>query len=260
MVDDVGNPRDAVFTTAAWDGRHSLADWNLHLARMKRHSSRLRIQLPDDFEQQVAQHVSRLTAEPEDAAVERNPNCLMRIQCTAGGKVTVSSRSIDIRDEDIDAITQPAPRWMKKINGTKHGAWKPYSDALATAQSKGADIALLVHEYALVDADRATPVVLDEDGTAWIASLDEGGTESITLSILSPELEKHGIPVHHGRLNERLVARAEEIVAVGSGIGVCQIISIDGVDTGHGSALTALCRTILAEHYADIETWTSLEA
>ena len=39
-----GNPRDAVFTTALWDGAFALADWGLHLQRLNEHAGRLRLQ------------------------------------------------------------------------------------------------------------------------------------------------------------------------------------------------------------------------
>ena len=39
------NPRDAVFTTALWDGGFALADWELHLQRLGEHAKLLRIEL-----------------------------------------------------------------------------------------------------------------------------------------------------------------------------------------------------------------------
>lgn len=259
MVESDGSPRDAVFTTAAWDGAGFIADWKLHFARMQRHAARLRIQIPNNFQQQVARLVSRLSRDATKTNLTKTPNSLLRIECSSKGEIGIESRSILLRDEQIDAITLPAPRWGKKINGTKHGAWQPYHDARAIAEKKGVDLALLVHDYAIIDADRATPVVLDEDGTAWISAVDAGGAESITMAVLSPMLEQHGIPLNHGRLNERIVARAAEIIAVGSGIGVCQITSIDGDDVGGDSTLSTLCKAALKEHYGKVSTWTKLE-
>ena len=260
MVMEDGNPRDAVFTTLAWDGTGFIADWNLHFARMQRHAARLRIQLPSNLQQQVAKQIDELNRDAAENNLARTPNGLLRIQCSSDGEIRVEARSFLLRDEEIDAITLPAPRWGKKINGTKHGAWQAYRDARATAEKKGVDLALLVHDYAIVDADRATPVLLDEDGTAWIASVNEGGAESVTMAVLIPVLEQLGVPLNHGKLNERIVARAAEIIAVGSGIGVCQIISIDGEDVGGISTLSTLCRTALKEHYEKLTTWTRLEA
>ena len=35
------------------------------------------------------------------------------------------------------------------------------------AEEKGADLALLGHNYSIIDCDRCTPLVLDEDGVIW---------------------------------------------------------------------------------------------
>ena len=37
------------------------------------------------------------------------------------------------RDEVIDAITVPAPRWNERTNGTKHGDWMAYLTAAEAA-------------------------------------------------------------------------------------------------------------------------------
>ena len=69
------------------------------------------------------------------------------------------------------------------------------------------------------------PLVMDEDGIVWVAAKDQGGVESITFNHISHGLQKSGILVQSGRLNERLVARAVEIVVIGSGLGACRILS-----------------------------------
>ena len=48
------NPRDAVFTTALWDGGFALADWELHLQRLGEHAKLLRIELPNDLSMRIA--------------------------------------------------------------------------------------------------------------------------------------------------------------------------------------------------------------
>ena len=47
------NPRDAVFTTALWDGGFALADWELHHQRLVEHAKLLRIKLPTNISQQL---------------------------------------------------------------------------------------------------------------------------------------------------------------------------------------------------------------
>lgn len=247
-------PRDAVFTTALWDGGFCLADWNLHVQRLGEHAKLLRIDVPNNFAKRVADFFQKV-AEEGLHQYSRKPSMLVRIECSHTGELSFQIRKLEFRNEEIDAITIPAPRWSMKINGTKHGDWKPYLDAHATAQKQGADLAFHVHDFAIVDADRASPIVLDEDGVAWVAAPSEGGVTSITLQTLLSGIESAGIPVQFGRLNERLVARAAEVVALGSGIGACRILSLDGEVLGKGEALTKLCQSLLEVHYQKQTTW-----
>ena len=73
--------------------------------------------------------------------------------------------------------------------------------------------------------------------------------------ILTKGLEAAGIPVQFGRLNERLVARAAEVIAIGSGIGACHVLSLDDEMLGEGVALTKQCQSILEAHYQNETTW-----
>lgn len=253
-ADKTENPRDAVFTTTLWDGGFALADWDLHLQRLTQHAKLLRIELPDDLSKHLADFFLK-EAEKGLHLTSLEPSLLVRIECSHTGELTFEIRKLEFRNEEIDAITQPAPRWSMKVNGTKHGDWKPYLEAHAVAKKRGADLAFHVHEFAIVDADRAAPIVLDEDGIAWVAAPSEGGVASITLQTLVHGLEAAGIPVQFGRLNERLVARAVEVVAIGSGIGACRVLSLDGEALGEGEALTNLCQSLLELHYQDKTTW-----
>jgi branched-subunit amino acid aminotransferase/4-amino-4-deoxychorismate lyase len=127
------------------------------------------------------------------------------------------------------------------------------------ADSEGSDLALLVHEFSIIDGDRASPILLDEDGVVWYSNSEQGGVESITRSIILAGLEVHGFPVQNGKLTERIVARAHEMVALGSGMGASRIITIDGEDIGGSAdALTQVCRQILSQHYADSNNWTKM--
>ena len=58
----------------------------------------------------------------------------------------------------------------------------------------------------------------------------------ITLEVLIPYLNAEGIPVNYARLNERLIARCSELIAVGVGIGTCRIVTIDGEQVGSAQA------------------------
>jgi len=248
------NPRDAVFTTALWDGGFALADWELHQQRLFEHAKLLRIKLPTNFSQQLLGFFVK-EGQKTQRISSLEPSFLVRIECSRDGEISCEVRTLEFRNEEIDAVSQPAPRWSSKVNGTKHGDWDPYRKTLAVAQKRGADLAFHIHDFAIVDADRATPIVLDEDGTAWVASPSEGGVTSITLQVLADKLEVEGIPIQYGRLNERLVARAAEVVAVGSGIGACKVLSLDEEILGESVALTNLCQSLLKSHYQKESTW-----
>ena len=252
-------PRSAVFTTVVWDGGSHLADLKAHLDRMEIHAQRLRIAWPENMMSKInrAWEKSIGTRETE---TPRTPTGLIRLELTRAGEISLEGRPFMLRNEGIEAVTVPAPRWSPKINGTKHGDWGPYADAMQHADAKGADLALMVHDYALVDGDRATPLVVDEDGTAWLAAPAEGGVMGITAELLAPLLEQAGVPVHRGRLNERLVARALEVIALGSGIGASRIESIDGEPVGSNHEFSEKCQTLLTQHYETTNAWTDVGA
>ncbi len=252
------NPRDKVFTTLVWDGGSHLADLQLHLERMEKHAKRLRIAWPEHILSMLDAAWSR--AEPSPAPSQFHPYGLIRLELSREGQITIQSRQFVLRNDEFEAVTVPAPRWSPKINGTKHGDWEPYVEATKHADAKGADLALLVHEFAIIDGDRATPLVIDEDGTAWLAAEEEGGVQSVTADILTPLLEASGVPVHHGRLNERMVARALEMVAIGSGVGASRIASIDGETIGNGQEFTQKCQAMLTQHYQNENAWTHVGA
>ena len=253
------NPRNAVFTTLLWDGGSHLADFDAHLERMKQHAQRLRITWPEKITDKFNEAWKHMVVTRE-VDPPRTPQGLIRFELKREGGITLQSRQFTIRNEGIEAITVPAPRWSPKINGTKHGDWTPYLEAMHQADSKGADLALLVHDYALVDGDRATPMVVDEDGTAWLSGPEEGGVLGITAEILAPLLEREGVPVHRGRLNERLVARAVEVIALGSGIGASRVESIDGEPVGGNHGFSERCQVLLTQHYETKNAWSHVGA
>jgi branched-subunit amino acid aminotransferase/4-amino-4-deoxychorismate lyase len=252
------NPRGLVFTTMVWDQAVYVADFDRHLQRLVEHARRLRIPWPADFQQRLNDTFNAIETTPSPTL--RKPAGLLRLEVHRSGEVTIKPRSFSLRNEPLEAIAVAAPRWSPKINGTKHGDWAPYREAVIQADKAGADIALLIHEFAIVDADRATPIVFDEDGTAWLAEVSEGGVYGITAEVLAPLLEKEGIPIQRGKLNERLVARSLEMVAVGAGVGVAQIEAIDGEPVGSDQGFARKCQYLLSEHYQDENTWIALGA
>lgn len=252
-------PRDSVFTTVTWDGLHHVADLKAHLNRLSNHAIRLRMTLPENLEAEIKKAFTDIVSLKNGQLKQPLGLVKIVIDCTEQSPVRLSERTITLRNEEIEAITVPAPRWNRKVTGTKHGDWAPYHQARLKADSEGSDLALLVHEFSIIDGDRASPILLDEGGLVWYSSSELGGVESITRSIILSKLGEHGFPFQSGNLTERLVARAHEMVALGSGMGACRIITIDGEDIG-GSAdlLTQICRQILSQHYANSSNWTKM--
>ena len=234
-------PRDEVFTTAVVNSEGRVADGPAHLKRMKNHAKRLRIALPDEF---------------PAMELEGSEMGLVRLSYSSENGWRGQYRPFAVRNESLDAISVPAPRWNPKTNGCKHGDWAPYNDAREMAEKAGCDVALFVHEHALVDGDRGTPMLLDEDGTVWLPADDDGGVDGITASLLETRLPELGLPVIRGRLNERLVARCHELVVVGSGLGACRVDSIDGERVGQSTVLSKQCQKIINQHFTQEATWS----
>lgn len=235
-------PRSEVFTTVLVNEHGMVADWPLHRQRMNNHAARLRIELPDTG--------------PSMSIPPGERRSLARIGYSADDGWNVTVRPLHVRNEPIEAISVAAPRWNDRTNGTKHGDWTAYKDAMEAAEEVGCDAALLIHEHAVVDGDRSTPMVLDEDGTVWIAHASEGGVDGITAAVLETLLPSHGLPVVKGRLNERTVARCAEFVLVGTGMGVCRVNTIDGVKAGNSTALSTACHRLLSQHFTEEATWS----
>ena len=61
------------------------------------------------------------------------------------------------------------------------------------------------------------------------------------------------------RLNERMVARCEEILVTGTGIGCSKLVTIDGEIIGREESLIfEKCRDLLSQHYSNPDTWTNM--
>ena len=209
----------SVFTTLRWkDGR--VAWLGQHLQRLRAHAERLGIEWPDDFGKHLA------------SAVPIGEGNLCQIQLNRDGTVELRLRESQHSPSPLCAISHTAPRFTRKAQGTKHAAWTPYRDARTAAMNAGADIALLVHDGAVVDGDRCTPILLDVDGIAYAPSPDGGGIDSVTLDILKSAIEAAGIPFRYARLVETMLGRASELVVVVTGVGVAWIDEIDGQNIG----------------------------
>jgi len=244
-------PRSAVFTTLQYSIKRGLFLFSQHSDRLQEHAKNLRIELPSDWERNVLNQIVGMKSQFQDG--------LLRIEYTSEGIWNISNRRFSIRNECCDAITVAAKMWPKRVAGTKHGAWDVYHEAKKQAEQSGADIALFVHEYAIIDGDRGSPILLDEDGVVWHSASPQA-VDSITLHSILPELQSSGFPIQKGNLNERMVARCIECVVLGSGLGASTIESIDGEEIGDGTTrLTDLCRNILSRLEDEGSSWTEVE-
>ena len=241
------SPRSSVFTTMRFSQERGVFLFESHLARMLEHAAKLRIE------------ESNINRKGFLELLQKNPpqisEGLVRIECTKNSELSVAYRPFTIQNEVIDAITVPSPIWPPRVAGTKHGAWGAYIEARNYAERKAADLALMVHDYSIVDGDRCTPLVLDEDGVVW-ASHANSSVSSITLKALYDSILEAGFHIQQGNLNERLVARCVEAIAVGSGVGVLKIDSIDNEPIGDGSTrLFDVCVNILDNKYNNPDNW-----
>ena len=77
-----------------------------------------------------------------------------------------------------------------------------------------------------------------------------GGVDSITLDYVKAYLENQGIPLVKGKLTAKMVLRSEELLVLGTGIGVAKITEVDGTKIGSGSdILYTICSENLTKLY-----------
>ena len=221
MIEEADIPA-SVFTTLRWDGA-SVAWLDEHLKRLNAHAKRLSIKWPENM----------LELLQETNMVGEGNLC--SIQLNRDGTVKCTARESVYSDSPLTALSQAAPRFTEIVQGTKHAEWEGYSKARSFANKDGADIALLVHDGAVVDGDRCTPIILDIDGVAYAPSPEGGGIDSITLQLLIPEIEAAGIPFRYARLTEKMLGRSSEVIVVGTGVGVAWLSEIDGQPVGRNS-------------------------
>ena len=217
---------------------------DLHITRIRRHATRLGIEVPED----LSDRVFDLLAAAETPGVP-NTNVdqaayLVAVGVKSDGEVFVDPIALqEWTDDALDTISLAAPIWDSDIRGTKHGDWGPHREAREIAVQHGAHIALLFEDDILVDGDRCAPLLLDHDGVAYHPRHADGALDSITIEQIRPHLESAGIPVRPARLTLSMILRASEMVVCGSGMGIRAVGTIDGrnIGTPSGRLFTA-CR------------------
>mgnify|MGYP001346469994 CR=1 FL=1 len=227
MVD--GNPASSVFTTCRFDETGKVLALNHHFDRLMNASKQVNNPVPDPT----------LLSEILMKSIKEfgKKEGLARLSWSSTGEASCETRSLNHPNSPLVAITHPAPEWPRRFRGIKHGNWEPYMAAGELARESGADISLLVADHAIVDADRATPLILDENGWAYSPGPEQGGIASVTISLISKHLESNGIPFRMAYLTEEMIRRCKEFVVVGTGIGVLPIGEIDGIDIPLGNCL-----------------------
>lgn len=223
-------PKSAVFTTVR-ARKGELFHLDLHLERLAKHANILGIEVPEVIVPGELEGLVRIEINSDKVSFDVKP-FYQEIHMEAEG------------------ITVPAPRWTRKVTGTKHGDWQPYREITEDVFSKGADVGLLVHDYCIIDGDRVMPLVLDDDGVVWVSDSKLGGVSSVTFDVCKNAIKGAGFVISSGRLNERMVARAKEIVLLGTGMGAARLTVLDDVDIGDGSDnLQQVCISALGENW-----------
>ena len=221
-------PGDSVFTTVAFRNSTVLA-LSAHEKRLIQFAEIARCPplSSEVFRQSIHQGLKESNLETG----------LMRIEWSVAGKLSVDTRKNPMIRGPVSALSVSAPRWPRRFRGIKHGAWSAYLTAMEDAERMGCDIALLIHDHCIVDGDRCTPSLLDEDGVAYAPGEEQGAIASITLTLIENELESAGIPLRTAWLTEELVRRCRELVVIGTGIGVLAVEEIDGHEIPVGDRL-----------------------
>ncbi len=239
----VKQARKSVFTTMRWDGKYSVSHYSKHIDRLSNHSSRLGITLPANVDSLAIDVLSKAFND-SNTAENKGEIGLVRLSLTSEGAMSASTRwknpinptmSISSTVTKVSATALPAPHWGDSIDGCKHGDWQPYLDAKKVVDERDCKIALFIRGDAVIDATSSTPLLLDDDGVAWISDPIYGGVDSVSIASLIPYLSDCGIPVSQGRLTKQLISRGRALLAVGTGIGVVHITKLDGQDIGDGS-------------------------
>lgn len=222
----------SVFTTIGWDGKNRFFAVEEHLNRLKKYADLTRIDFNDNIKLDIKKKIkNHAFLSIKDNSIDNHcrPPGLVTVKLNHNGKISISERSNE-KNRDckfVNAITIKAPSNLMKNHGIKIGNHLPYKEAYELATKHKGNVALLVDGDAIIDGDRATLMILDKDGTAWISSEEYGSISSITVELIKDELLKKGIPILQGKITTNLILRCEDAIMLGTGLGITQISSID---------------------------------
>ena len=168
----------------------------------------------------------------------------MRI--TFSGNWNYEHRSFPEYKPKIRAIYVEAPEFEDRVMGTKHGHWQPYHEAKIQAGAQGADISLLVKDELVIDADRASPILLDAQGIAWASDERNGSVRSVTFEALIELFTQNGIPIQFGNITKKMIESCQELIVVGTGMRVAMVSHIHAQKIGNGThRMLKMCQKFL---------------
>lgn len=223
----------SVFTTIGWDGERSFFAIDEHLERLEKHAMIADIRFDEGLKTKI---ITQMKTQPFKVINSNQSNDLCKppglvtVRVNKEGTISLSERSneFNINCNVINAITITAPEDIKETLGVKSGEHLPYKNAYRIAKEYEGNAALLVYRDAVIDGDRATLMILDKDGTAWVSSEEYGSIKSITVELIKDDLLKNGIPISFGKITTDLILRSSDAIMLGTGLGVTRIHSIDG--------------------------------
>ena len=238
---NVGDP-ESVFTTirVGLDGPIHIEG---HLERLiEAHASLFGSDLEID-ENDILDIVSNSSGQQE-------PPHLVRLDIDRSERITASPRSLTEMPEEIRLSTQPLPPGPNSLR-IKQGDWGGYLEARRMANYDGADAALLINQGLVVDGDTFTPIFILENGDIALPALDLGAVKSVTLhQILNQDSNSRITPLQK-RITLSDAYSCLSAAAVGSGMGIRRILSINGKENGANSDVD-LANILHQQHNLDM--------
>ena len=253
MVEQQRNPIDAVFTTCLLnDGK--ILDADLHFQRIHDHAERLRIRLHPEIRKNI---IKSICDQLKDHSSSSSPE-LLRIEICRDENILCSTRPLPAYQPFLQAISMELPNWNQAVLGCKHGDWGPYKHAHEIAQQHHCQLAIFMNNNTIIDADRATPVLLDRDGVLWMSAERYGAVRSLTLESILNDVKALGFEVQYGHITEKMILHCRELLAVGTGIGVATIDRIDGIEIGEQSQFAQHIYECLQHHRNNSQSWLNI--
>ena len=228
---------------AVFDGR--LADFEGHMARLKRSLTELKIDIP-----MSDAALSRVLAE----TIRRNRvrNGLVYLQVTRGTaprdhafprdvapSVVVTAKSVDpsrneaLAKKGAAAVSQPDLRWGRC--DIKTVSLLPNVLAKQTARESGAYECLMYDDMGLVTEGSSTNVwIVDENGRLRTRDTQANILKGITRTALMQLIKDEGIEMEERAFTVDEAKRAREVFVTAASTFVMPIVSLDGTKIGNG--------------------------